>query len=236
MSPIHFHFVTLFPETIEVWLNSSILGRAEEKGLFSFKTYNLRDFATDKHSRVDDTAYGGGGGMVFKLEPLVSCVEAIQSSVGRENTETIYFSPAGTKLTQKWIRDYQKASQKSHLILICGHYEGIDQRFIDYWVDREISLGDFVLTGGELPALAFADSLIRQYEGVLGNDEGKDQESFQLFDGKSLLEYPHYTRPQNFRGFEVPSVLLDGDHAKIRAWREEQALEKTQRVRPDLLS
>lgn len=236
MPAVFFHFLTLFPETIEVWLNSSIVGRARTAGIFDFKTYNLRDYSNDKHRRVDDVAYGGGGGMVFKPEPLVACVEAIQNEFGAMNTSTLYFSPAGRKLTQQYIRDFRKANQKQHLILICGHYEGVDQRFIDHWVDQEISLGDFVLTGGELPALAFSDALIRQYDGVLGNPEGKNTESFQLGEEGCLLEYPHYTRPQNFRGLEVPTVLVEGNHAKIEEWRREQAQIRTQRIRPDLLS
>lgn len=232
---IQFHFITLFPETIRVWLTSSILGRAERAGIFAFQTYQLRDYSTDKHRSVDDIAYGGGGGMVFKIEPLVSAVEQIQTTHGKENTRVIYFSPAGKKLSQETVQEFRMKAESKHLILICGHYEGVDQRFIDHWVEEEISLGDFVLTGGELPALAFADALIRQFEGVLGNLKGKDEESFQLKEGRRLLEYPHYTRPQSFRGIEVPQVLLEGDHTKIKDWRTAQSLQRTQRIRPDLL-
>jgi len=232
----HFHFVTLFPETIQVWLTTSILGRAHRSGLFHFSLYQLRDFSKDKHRSVDDVAYGGGGGMVLRLEPLVDVVEMLKAKFGREATRVIYFSPAGRPLGQPVIDSYRKGGPQ-HFILICGHYEGVDQRFIDHWVDDEISLGDFVLTGGELPAVAFADALIRHCDGVLGDEAAPKTESFSLStgSGKPLLEYPHYTRPAVFRGLPVPEVLTSGDHGKVEAWRGEESLRRTQTRRPELL-
>ncbi len=223
----HFHFVSLFPETIDVWLKSSILGRAHTQGLFSYTLTQLRDFATDKHASVDDAAYGGGGGMVLKVEPLVLAIESLQQKYGKENTHIIYFSPKGQELHHQFVKEAAKRFAKKHLILICGHYEGVDQRFIDHWVQEEISLGDFVLTGGELPAVAFVDAVARQIEGVLGNADGPEEESFALMqDGVCLLEYPHYTRPQTFRNLSVPDVLLSGDHEKISQWRRSKSTKK----------
>jgi len=229
----HFHFITLFPETIELWLTTSILGRARETGVFDFTTYQLRDFSVDKHRSVDDSAYGGGGGMVLRIEPLVAALEHIRAAIGDAPVQTIYFSPAGAKLSTDLLQAFQAPA---HLILICGHYEGIDQRFLDHWVDREISLGDFVLTGGELPAVAFSDALIRLLGGL--SVETTQNESFSLKDSKTkkpLLEFPHYTRPAEFRGHKVPDVLLSGDHGKIAVWREAEALQRTEKFRPDLL-
>jgi len=237
MSKPCFHFVTLFPETIQVWMTTSILGRALKAGLFDFKIYQLRDYSTDKHLNVDDAAYGGGGGMVLRIEPLVRAVETIKEALGTEQAEVIYFSPAGKRLTHALVREFSKSLHKKHFIFICGHYEGVDQRFIDHWVDTEISLGDFVLTGGELPALAMADAMIRQLEGTLGSESTAETESFSLTsDNTPLLEYPHYTRPSEFRGLKVPEVLLSGNHPKIEAWRLEQAKTKTLERRPDLCS
>jgi len=230
----HFHFVTLFPQAIEVWLTTSILGRAREAGVFDFSLYQLRDFSQDKHRSVDDSAYGGGGGMVLRLEPLVAALEHIRAKIGDAPTKTIYFSPLGRKLEPGLL---QELAGPTHFILICGHYEGIDQRFLDHWVDQEISLGDFVVTGGELPAVAFTDALIRQLGGTL-SAETTQTESFSLRDsksGKPLLEFPHYTRPAEFRGHKVPEILLSGDHKKIAHWREEEARKRTGLLRPDLL-
>jgi tRNA (guanine37-N1)-methyltransferase len=232
-APLVFHFITLFPKAIEVWLTTSILGRARESGLFDFSLYQLRDFSKDKHRAVDDVAYGGGGGMVLRIEPLVEAIETLRAQLGDEPSEVIHFSPAGERLSQKVLDKFPARETRRHLILICGHYEGIDQRVLDHWVDREISLGDFVLTGGELPAVAFADALIRQQEGTLGGRGASLNESFRLH-GK-LLEYPHYTRPSDYRGVKVPEVLLSGDHGAIDEWRREQALERTRSRRPDLL-
>ncbi len=232
-----FHIVTLFPELVEPWLTTSILGRAhEKKGLFHFKLYPLRDFATDKHRSVDDVAYGGGRGMVLKAEPLVAAVESIRTSLEGAHSLTIYFSPAGTPISQPLLTRFEK-DPVDHFILICGRYEGVDQRFIDHWVDLEVSLGDFVITGGELPAIAFVDALVRKLQGVLPEEACHQQDSFSLRGeaGAFLLEYPHYTRPAEFRGKRVPDILLSGDHAEIESWRKTQATDRTRQRRPDLL-
>lgn len=232
----HFHFLTLFPEVIHSWLNTSILGKAVSKGVFGYSTYQLRDFATGKHRNVDDFSYGGGGGMVLKVDCLVTALETIQQQVAPQTTKVIYFSPTGKTLNQSLIETYRVPESPKHLIFVCGHYEGVDQRFVDHWVDDEISLGDFVLTGGELPALAFADALSRQLDGTLIDSQRHQEESFSLTEnGQPLLEYPQYTRPHEFRGFTIPEVLLSGDHSKISSWRKDQSLLKTQERRPDLL-
>ncbi|NBX93761.1 MAG: tRNA (guanosine(37)-N1)-methyltransferase TrmD [Proteobacteria bacterium] len=237
MNKPHFHFVTLFPEVIRTWMETSILGRAVDKALINFSIHQLRDFSIDNYRSVDDSAYGGGGGMVLKVDVLVAAVEHIWKCFSREKCRVIYFSPAGRTLTQDTVEVFATQYAEPNLILICGHYEGVDQRFIDHWVDNEISLGDFVLTGGELPALAFVDTLSRQVEGTLGNEQAHHTESFSLREGsKRLLEYPHFTRPQIFRELAVPAVLLQGDHTKIAQWRKEQALFRTSTRRPDLLS
>lgn len=228
-----FHFITLFPELISPWLHTSILGRAHEEGLFEFHTYPLRDFATDKHRTVDDLAYGGGGGMVLKIEPIVAAIEHVRARIAPAHSITLYFSPAGKPLTHGLVGQMAE-NAASHFILLCGRYEGLDQRVIDGWVDREISLGDFVVTGGELPALAFADAVIRQW-GALGCPDGEKFESFALQCEKGpLLEYPHYTRPAEFRGRRVPEVLLKGDHGEVDRWRRDASLRRTSERRPDL--
>lgn len=235
----HFHFIALFPDVIRTWMTSSIIGRARAAGLFDFSLYSLRDFSHDKHRSVDDTPYGGGGGMILRIEPLVEAVESVWKTVGRENSLTIGLSPAGRPLNQALVETLlPPQNEKTHLILVCGHYEGIDQRFLDHWVDFEVSMGDFVLTGGELPAAALADALIRQMDGALGAPSGSVTESFRLSKpglGR-LVEYPHYTKPAEFRGFRIPEILLSGHHEKIEEWRSDQALEKTRRYRPDLLT
>lgn len=233
----HFHFLTLFPDTIRVWLDTSILKRAQDAGLFSYDCYQLRDFTDDRHRTVDDVAYGGGGGMVLKMEPLVRAMEFLQEKIGEEKVCRIYFSPAGEPLSQRLLESFPTRFDVKHFILICGHYEGIDQRFVDHWIDLEVSLGDFVLTGGELPAVAFADAYIRQLDGVLGNDGAHRVESFSIksHEDVRLLEYPHYTRPADFRGMKVPDVLLSGDHEKINHWRLDEARKRTLAKRPDLL-
>lgn len=236
MKTIHFHFISLFPEFLQAWMGSSILGKAADRNVFHYSLYQLRDFSKNKHRSVDDVSYGGGGGMVLKVDCLVSAVTHIKDKLGAETSRVIYFSPAGKTLSHQVVQSYLQPSTPSHLILVCGHYEGVDQRFIDHWVDEEISLGDFVLTGGELPALAFADSLSRHLEGTLTRKDSASQESFSLsHNGCRLLEYPQYTRPPEFEGFTVPEILLSGDHVKIEAWRKEQSLLRTQKLRPDLL-
>lgn len=232
----HFSFITLFPDAIRVWLTTSILGRAHEKGLFTFDCVQLRDFSIDRHRSVDDTPYGGGGGMVLRLEPLVAAVESLKAT--SPSPSVVCFTPAGKPLNVEMLESLSQAEGPRHFAFVCGHYEGIDQRFIEGWVDLEVSLGDFVLTGGELPAVAMADALIRRLAGTLSAESAVREESFSLREDATqsrLLEYPHYTRPAEFRGRRVPEILLSGDHARIESWRKQQALERTRAARPDLL-
>lgn len=230
---MNFHFVTLFPQLIAPWLTTSILGKALNRGLFSFKNYSLRDFSDNPHRSVDDYAYGGGGGMVLSVAPLAKAVEHIRSQ-NNGPFRVIYFSPQGLPLRTERVEGAANGTV-CDWVLVCGHYEGVDRRFIDRWVDEEISLGDFVLSGGELPALAFADAVIRQCEGTLRID-GAAEESFSLNDhGVRLLEYPHYTRPEEISGMRVPEILLSGDHLAIAEWRLQRSRELTAERRPDLL-
>lgn len=217
-----FDVLTLFPESFEP-IKQSILGRALEKNLISLNLINIRDFSKDKHKKVDDTPYGGGAGMVIRPDVVYDAYKAIKD----ENAKVIYMSPQGNVLNQKKV---ESLSKEKHLILLCGHYEGIDQRVIDEIVDEEISIGDYVLTGGEIPAMVLIDSVSRYVEGVLTKESIKE-ESFS----NNLLEYPQYTRPETFLDKKVPEVLLSGHHENIRKWREEQALKNTYQKRPDLL-
>ena len=217
-----FDVLTLFPESFEP-IKQSILGRALEKNLISLNLINIRDFSKDKHKKVDDTPYGGGAGMVIRPDVVYDAYKSIKD----ENAKVIYMSPQGNVLNQKKV---ESLSKEKHLILLCGHYEGIDQRVIDEIVDEEISIGDYVLTGGEIPAMVLIDSVSRYVEGVLTKESIKE-ESFS----NNLLEYPQYTRPETFLDKKVPEVLLSGQHENIRKWREEQALKNTYQKRPDLL-
>lgn len=217
-----FDVLTLFPEMFKS-LDESIIGRAKGKGLIEINLINIRDFSKDKHKKVDDTPYGGGAGMVM----MPDVVYDAYSSIKDENAKVIYMSPQGNVLNQNKIKEL---SNENHLILLCGHYEGIDQRVLDEIVDEEISIGDYVLTGGELPAMVLIDSVSRYVEGVL-NGESVEEESFS----NNLLEYPQYTRPEEFRGKKVPEVLISGHHENIRKWREQKSLEVTKQKRPDLL-
>ncbi len=217
---------TLFPEMCETVLSESIVGRARKKGLIELKCRNIRDYTEDKHRRVDDTPYGGGMGMVMQCEPLYNCYKAVCEELGTV-PHTIYMSPKGTVLTQK--KSIELCSYEN-IFIICGHYEGVDQRIIDKIVDEEISIGDYVLTGGELPALVLSDSIARMCSGVLSSDECFEDESH--FNG--LLEYPQYTRPEIWEGESVPQVLLSGHHKNIAQWRLEQSLEVTRLKRPDM--
>lgn len=217
-------FITLFPEIFPPLLNFSILKRAQKKGLVEFEILDLREFGEGVHKTVDDRPYGGGAGMVLKPDILASAVSRIKTS----DSKIILTSASGKPFKQSEARDFSKLK---HLIIICGHYEGVDQRFIDKYVDGEISIGDFVLTGGELPSLMIADSVTRLLPGVLEKEEATLEESFE----ENLLEYPHYTRPEEFEGAKVPEVLISGDHKKVKEWRKEKSLEKTKKVRPDLL-
>ena len=204
-------------------LNESIIGRAKEKGLININLINIRDFSKNKHKKVDDTPYGGGAGMVMMPDVVYDAYK----SLNPKDAKVIYMSPQGQKLNQKKVVELSK---EKHIILLCGHYEGIDQRVIDEIVDEEISIGDYVLTGGELPAMIVIDSVSRYIEGVLRDDSTKE-ESFS----EGLLEYPQYTRPEVFNGKQVPEVLLSGHHENIDKWRREQSLKNTKKKRPDLL-
>lgn len=217
-----FDVLTLFPEMFEP-LNKSIIGRAKEKGLININLINIRDFSKNKHKKVDDTPYGGGAGMVMMPDVVYDAYKSLNS----KDAKVIYMSPQGQKLNQKKVVELSK---EKHIILLCGHYEGIDQRVIDEIVDEEISIGDYVLTGGELPAMIVIDSVSRYIEGVLKDDSTKE-ESFS----EGLLEYPQYTRPEVFNGKQVPEVLLSGHHENIDKWRREQSLINTKKKRPDLL-
>ncbi len=219
--------ITLFPEMCEAVLSESIIGRARKKGIVSLECHQLRDYAFDKHRRVDDTTYGGGMGMLMKAEPIALCFEDLCRQLGTR-PYLIYLSPKGRVLTQQRVREL---SRMDNLALLCGHYEGVDQRVLDLLVDEEISIGDYVLTGGELPALVLADSVCRMIPGVLSDDLCFEEESHY----NGLLEYPQYTKPAEWRGMAVPEVLLSGHHANIERWRRETALLETARLRPDLL-
>ncbi|MBN2726804.1 tRNA (guanosine(37)-N1)-methyltransferase TrmD [Candidatus Mcinerneyibacteriota bacterium] len=215
--------LTLFPEMFTSPFEESILKRAREKGYLSLDVHNIRDYAQDRHQVTDDYPYGGGAGMVMKAEPLVSAIESLNKGHHR-----ILLTPRGKPLTQETVR---RLSGLKKLMLVCGRYEGVDERVTELAIDEEISLGDFVLSGGELAAMALVDAVVRLIPGVLGNEDSAAEESFS----EGLLEYPQYTRPAEFRGRAVPEVLLSGDHARIAAWRKEEALKKTLRVRPDLV-
>mgnify|MGYP004498487729 FL=1 len=218
-----FDVLTLFPEMFDT-LNQSIIGRAREKNLIDINFINIRDFSKDKHKKVDDTPYGGGAGMVMKADVVYDAYNSIQD---KENAKVIYMTPQGKTLNQKMV---ESLSKENHLIILCGHYEGIDQRVIDKIVDEEISIGDYVLTGGEIPAMVLIDSVSRYNEGVLST-ESIDEESFS----NGLLEYPQYTRPEVFEGEKVPEILLSGNHQNIAKWRQEKSIEITKQKRPDLL-
>lgn len=215
--------LTLFPEMFSS-LNESIIGRAIEKNLIEINLTNIRDFSKDKHKKVDDTPYGGGAGMVMMPTVVYDAYSSIQN---KENAKVIYLSPKGNVLNQQKVLELSKYE---HLILLCGHYEGIDQRVLDEIVDEEISIGDYVLTGGEIPAMVLVDSVSRYIQGVLKQESTKE-ESFT----NNLLEYPQYTRPEEFHGKNVPEVLLSGHHENIKKWREQKSLEITKNKRPDLL-
>lgn len=217
--------ITLFPELVTVPMGTSIMRRAQEKGAFQLRVTDLREFGIGKHKQVDDTPCGGGQGMLLRPEPLFEALDKIHTPSSR----VILMSPAGRRFDQAAA---QRLSRESHLIFISGHYEGVDQRVIDHWVDEELSLGDYVLTNGSIAAVVVMDSLIRLLPGVLGDDLSAVDESF----GPSgLLEAPQYTKPAEFRGLMVPEVLMSGNHAKIAQWRSQQAMDRTRRVRPDLL-
>ena len=216
-------FLTLFPEMFSA-MNCSIIKRAVDNNIVEINYINIRDFSLDKHKKVDDYVFGGGEGMLMCPQPLFDCID----SVKKENSYVIYVTPSGQPFTQKIAKELK---EKEHLIFICGHYEGIDQRVIDARVDRELCIGDYVLTNGELPAMVIADSVIRLLPNVLSNSSSTVNDSFE----DNLLEHPQYTRPADFRGMKVPDVLLSGNHQEIEKWKYQKKLDKTKRVRPDLL-
>lgn len=221
--------MTLFPDAIDAMMGQSIIGRAQARGLVTITAHQIREYTTNKQMQVDDYPYGGGRGAVMQADPLYRCWDHICQEAG-ERVHTIYLSPCGRVFDQQMAKELKAAYER--LILVCGHYEGIDQRFIDECVDEEISIGDFVLTGGEIPAMAVADAVCRMVPGVLPDEEAFTAESH--WDG--LLEHPQYTRPENWRGREVPEVLLSGHHANIEAWRREMSLRRTKKDRPDLFA
>lgn len=220
--------VTLFPEMCEAVMAESIIGRARKKGAIQVCCHQIRDYAHDKHNRVDDCPFGGGMGMLLMAEPIALCLDDLTEQLG-EKPHIVYLSPQGKTLTQQKVR---QLAQCDNLTLLCGHYEGIDERIIDAYVDEEVSIGDYVLTGGELPALVLADAVSRMIDGVLSDTACFEEESH--FNG--LLEYPHYTRPAEWRGRRVPEVLVAGDHSAVERWRREQSVRRTLRKRPELLA
>jgi len=220
--------LTLFPEMFAPLLSTSIIGRAIAKGLLEIKLYNIRDFAKNKHKRVDDYPYGGGQGMILAPQPLFDALYHVLGAYESEKPKVILMSPQGKVLDQDLAR---QLSKEHGLVIICGHYEGVDQRVIDRLVDMEISIGDYVLTGGELPAMVLIDCVGRLIPGVLGNPESTQDESFS----RGLLEYPQYTRPYEYEGYTVPDVLLSGNHQEIQRWRLKESLRNTLQKRPDLL-
>ena len=225
-----FEILTLFPEMFSGPLNTSILKRAQQSGRISVKVRNIRDYTTDKHHVTDDTPYGGGPGMVMKPEPIAAAFDAIAAEYGDLPLTRVYLSPEGERWNQNLAEEF---SRLPGVVLLCGHYEGVDERIRQLYIDREISIGDYVLTGGELPAMVLIDSIARLIPGVVGNADSIVQESFG---SHGLLDHPHYTRPEEFRGMRVPEVLLSGHHKRIEEWRRLQALQRTLARRPDLIS
>ena len=231
---MNFHILTLFPEMVMNGLNTSIIGRAVNAGLLSIEAVNIRDYAFNKHQSVDDYPYGGGAGMLMQAEPVYLAHEAVAEKIrsrrpsGQSHPRTVYLSPQGDVFDQKMA---EELAQEEDLILLCGHYEGIDERVLEEVVTDYVSIGDYVLTGGELPAMVMVDAISRLVPGVLHNDVSAEFESFQ----DNLLEYPQYSRPEEWHGKKVPSVLLSGHHANIEKWRREQSIIRTYERRPDLL-
>ena len=224
---INFHVLTLFPEMIMQGINTSITGRAMEKGYININAVNIRDFSNDKHNHVDDYPYGGGAGMIMQPEPIYKAYKSITDGVEGQ-PRVIYLTPQGKVFNQAMAEEF--AGEKE-LIFLCGHYEGVDERVLEMIVTDYVSIGDFVLTGGELPAMVMIDAISRKVEGVLGNDISSEIETFY----DNLLEYPQYTRPEEFIGMRVPDILLSGHHGNIEKWRREKSLERTLKNRPDLL-
>ena len=225
---MHFHIMTLFPEMVQNGLHTSVIGRAEEKGYISVHAVNIRDYTLDKHNKVDDYTYGGGAGMLMQAQPVYDAYQSVVDQIGQERARrVIYVTPQGKTFHQEMAREL---SREEEMIFLCGHYEGIDERVLEEIVTDEISLGDYVLTGGELAAMVMVDAIARLVPGVLHNGESAETESF----GDGLLEYPQYSRPEIWHGRRVPEILLSGDHAKVDAWRLEQSLARTKERRPEL--
>ena len=227
-SQMKIDILTLFPEICRAPLSESMMKRAQENRIIELRMHNLRDWTSDKHHVVDDTPFGGGQGMVMKPEPIFAAVEELRSKIENRKSKIILMSPAGRKLDQQLATNL---SQEPHLIIICGHYEGVDHRVIEHLVDLEISIGDYVLTNGAIAAAVMVDAVVRLLPGVLGHEQSATDDSFS----RGLLEAPQYTRPAEFRGWKVPDILLSGNHAEIAKWREEQAEKRTRASRPDLL-
>ncbi len=222
--------LTVFPDMFDALISHSMMKRAIDKGLVDIKIHDLRDFTHDRHRTCDDKPYGGGPGMLMKPEPVFEAVEKLLGKDPRvKKTRVIYMTPQGKPLNQ---RKSETLARFSRLVILCGHYEGVDQRVIDQLVTDEISIGDYVLTGGELPAMVVVDSVVRLVQGVLGREDSKEFETFS----QNLLEYPQYTRPADYRGLKVPKVLLSGDHEAIKQWRQREAEKRTLKRRPDLLN
>ena len=224
---MNYHVLTLFPEMIENGMNTSITGRAITKGLLSLEAINIRDFAFNKHQKVDDYPYGGGAGMLMQAEPVYLSYESIAERIGRK-PRVIFLTPQGKTFNQDMAKEF---ALEEDLVFLCGHYEGIDERVLDEIVTDYVSIGDYVLTGGELPAMVMMDSISRMVPGVLNNQESGETESFS----GNLLEYPQYSRPEEWHGKKVPEVLLSGHHANVDKWRREQSIIRTAKWRPDLL-
>ena len=223
-----FFVLTLFPDMVMQGLNTSIIGRAVQKDLLSIEAVNIRDFTLDKHKKVDDYPYGGGAGMVMQAQPIYDAWKSVIDRV-KGSVRTIYLTPQGKTFVQA---DAKKLASEENIILLCGHYEGVDERVLEEIVTDYMSIGDFVLTGGELPAMVIVDAISRMVPGVLSNGDSKETESFE----NNLLEYPQYSRPEEWKGKKVPPILLSGDHAKVDVWRHEQSLLRTKQRRPDLLA
>lgn len=225
---VDFHILTLFPDMVMQGLHTSILGRAVDRGDIAIEAVNIRDFTTDKHGKVDDYTYGGGAGMLMQAQPVFDACQSVIDRIGQDRPRrVIYVTPQGKPFHQAMAKEL---SMEEELIFLCGHYEGIDERVLEEIVTDEVSLGDYVLTGGELAAMVMVDAIARLVPGVLHNEESAETESF----GDGLLEYPQYSRPEIWHGKRVPEILLSGDHAKVDAWRLEQALLRTKERRPDL--
>jgi len=228
---MNFHIMTLFPEMIQSSLSSSITGRAENKGYISFNAVNIRDYSNDlKHHKVDDYTYGGGAGMLMQAQPIYDCFISIQDEIlkrGGKSPRVIYVTPQGSVFNQKMAQEF---ASEEDLVFLCGHYEGVDERVLEEIVTDYVSIGDYVLTGGELPAMVMIDAISRLVPGVLNNDESAMTESFN----NNLLEYPQYSRPEEWMGKKVPAILLSGDHKKVDEWRLEKSIERTMERRPDL--